>query len=153
MGYTDPRLAEALVFTAVAEAADVGAPCPSNQDLADIIDGSVSSPPYILTRLQRQGLIAIERYQKERRITIVETGKQTAPVRNPAIHWRNRKRNVPAPAITAVRQRDNETGRRIIVAARREGMDVQTFLTCMVAVGFAEYERSIHHEAMEGVGG
>lgn len=84
---------EMMVYRALNDAAEAGVKCPTCDDLADLIDtNSVASTVNVVKRLERRGLIQVQRYQRERRVTIMATGKKTAEVRAPVPHWRDRDR-------------------------------------------------------------
>jgi hypothetical protein len=76
---------EQLVYEALREAAANGDQCPLNLDL-EMITGfnSGSMGPVLVQRLERKGLIVVERYQRFRRVQIVATGQWTA--RSPSQH-------------------------------------------------------------------
>lgn len=77
------------VLEMVTRAADAGLPCPTNGELAGALGfNSHSGPINALERLQRRGLIVVERFQIERRVTIVATGKRTK-IFNDRPHWRD----------------------------------------------------------------
>lgn len=73
-------------------AAEQQAPCPRNDDIADVLGvASVATPAMCLRRLEAGGYIIVRRYQRTREVTIAATGKSTAPAcgdRRP--HWRER---------------------------------------------------------------
>lgn len=140
IGY-DPREAERKVLDALTAAADAGAKCPTQDELAELIGvEAVSTTVGIVNRLERKGLIKVERYQRERRVMIVATGNMTAPAANPVTHWRRRALKVPSPTLGHIRHRKPDVAAQIIVAARREGMEVQEFLACLVWAGFERYQ-------------
>ena len=70
---------EQLVYEALCEAAANGDVCPNYLDLNEIggFDSSSWSPT-VVKRLERRGLIVVERYQRFRRVQIVATGQWTA---------------------------------------------------------------------------
>lgn len=135
-----PLTAEQIVYDALAAAADAGLPCPSNEDLAELLGGyALSAPPQIIDRLVRSGRVTVVRYHKEREVTIVATGLSTAPARTPVPHWRDRPRDVPAPAEHALRRARPETASSIFAAARKMGRMPAEFLADLVWIGWAEY--------------
>ena len=70
-------------------AANAGHPCPSNGVLAGAIGASSSSNPVnVMARLQKRGLITVERFATSRIVTITATGKSTFGDRSKAPHWR-----------------------------------------------------------------
>lgn len=143
----NPRIAEDVILNALVQAAEVGSPCPTADDLSDLIgSSSVSTTVGIMQRLEKRGIIKIERYQRERRVTIVKTGAKTAQVKTPVPHWRDRPRAVPSPAFEVVRRRDPEASQALMVAARHEGRALSDFLADMVWLGFQQY-RAIQSQA------
>ena len=75
-----PNAAELKVFDALRRAADAGAECPTNHQLANaggyMTGGSIT---HVLRRLTQFGLIAVKRYPRARRqVTIVTSGNTTA---------------------------------------------------------------------------
>lgn len=77
------------VLEMVTLAADAGLPCPTNNEMSCRLGfKSVSGPINALERLQRRGLIVVERFHMERRVTIVATGNKTK-VFNDKPHWRD----------------------------------------------------------------
>lgn len=82
---------EAAILARLTEAAAAGEPCPNNGELARLIGSAVSTHALdILTRLERRGVLAIDRRGKHRAVTIVATGQRTGdgggrwPVSSPA---------------------------------------------------------------------
>lgn len=72
------------ILSAIIGAADVGRPCPTNNELADIGGcQSASGAAGLVRALERKGLIAVTRYAYQRQVTITSSGKQTALVGNP----------------------------------------------------------------------
>lgn len=130
---------ERLTLELITEAAHAGRPAPTADDIQEHTGcNSISSTVSLVQRLERRGLIAVERYQRARRMTVLATGKRTAEVINRTPHWRNlaRPRSAPSVAISYVRQRRPDLGREIIVAARREGLSVQDFIGELVWLGW-----------------
>lgn len=85
------------VLREVTRAADAGEPCPSNNGLTDLIGAqSPSSPVNALRRLERAGLIRVERFATARRVTIVATGRQTRLDAPAKPHWRERPEHAAA---------------------------------------------------------
>ena len=89
--------AEARVLAAVEKAAADNRTCPTNTELAEVAGfNSVGAASGVLSRLQKLGLIAIQRGQCSRVVTITSTGAQTAgAVGSP--HWRDRPGFVASP--------------------------------------------------------
>lgn len=80
---------EQKILEIVTAAANAGEPCPTNSKLADMMHfKSHSGPLGLLQRLQSRGLITLERFQVERRVTINATGRRTK-VYNTQPHWRD----------------------------------------------------------------
>lgn len=145
---------QSRLLSVLSDAADRGMRCPTNEDLADTLGlRAISAPVYLMDELARRGLIRVERYQRERQVTITATGKATAPVRNPAPHWRDRPRDVPAPAAHVVRTQRPDTARDIMAAARREGRDPAEFLCDLVWLGWRRWQddRVIQSGSTDGV--
>ncbi|WP_285020260.1 hypothetical protein [Novosphingobium sp. fls2-241-R2A-195] len=78
------------IFAILVDCAETGKPCPSNEVLAATLGFETAfAGTTALRRLAKRGLILIERYSRNRIVTIVETGKRTAgDVGKP--HWRDR---------------------------------------------------------------
>ena len=70
---------ERAVYDAIQEAAEGGLPCPINMDLEALINcSSTSQGAKVVAALEAKGLIIVRRFQRFRRVQIVETGKWTA---------------------------------------------------------------------------
>lgn len=125
---------EQIVFDAIVSAANADRRAPTCDELCEATGcRAVATTVNIVRRLEvHHGLIQVERFQRERRITIMETGKQTAEVRTPATHWRHRPRNVPAPSIAVLRLKKPDVAKELMVAARHEGRDLQDYLSDLV---------------------
>lgn len=68
--------------------AAAGEICPTNGALCELLGmESVGATSGVLSRLERRGLIAVERGQQSRVVTIIETGRKTAGTVKTA-HWR-----------------------------------------------------------------
>lgn len=68
-----------LVFRAFERAANAGHAAPTNQQLCGLLGmASASGPLPYIAELEAAGRIRVERYHRNRRVTIVETGRQTA---------------------------------------------------------------------------
>ena len=133
-------VSEREILKALTRAADAGAPCPMNAVLdARIGASSASTSATIVKRLEGWGLIRVERWQRERRVTIVATGRATAQVRTRAPHWRDRPRNIPAPTPQRVKQRDPDRFDAILAAARGEDRELAEFLADLVWLGWGTY--------------
>jgi len=87
----EQRLLEILIT-----AADKGDVCPSNDQICELMGmQSIGSPPTVMNKLVRRGLIRVERFGNSRIVTIVATGKSTAGERG-APHFSTRVNHVPA---------------------------------------------------------
>lgn len=128
---TEQRLYDALVPIAAA-----GLPCPSNEELAELLGVSISAPPGVLTRLEHKGLIQVERYQRSRVVTIVATGARTQQPASTAVHWRDRPAGVPAPSITTVRSHRPELIDHIAERAAASGTSIADLLCDLVWIGW-----------------
>ncbi len=76
---------EQVVMNELTRAAREQGTCPTNLDLEMMLgcqSGSVA--PSIVARLERKGLITVQRYQRFRTVTICATGETTA--RSPSMH-------------------------------------------------------------------
>ena len=105
---------ERVVYDALVRAADASAACPTNPQLCGVLgDNSTSSPVKVLERLVDRRLIEVRRFQNAREVTILASGKSTAPAANRSPHWRDRPgvdrpptkragRVVEAPALTLI---------------------------------------------------
>ncbi len=84
---------DAIILAALERAANAGQPCPSNGELASLIDRqSTSAAVEALARLSRAGRIAVQRGPASRVVTILATGKSTAGTITQT-HWRDRPEN------------------------------------------------------------
>jgi hypothetical protein len=138
---------EEVVLAAITRAANAGYPCPTADDLLDLLPQfhSVSVTVDIVNRLEAEGMIEVERYQRGRRVKIVSTGNMTALPTNLAPHWRTRPGNVLTPALHVLRARNFDLTREIMNAARQEGKDLSWFLGDLVFE--AMRARAIHADS------
>lgn len=84
----NPR--EQLVLDALREAADAGEPCPSNTQLAQLIDAcGTSLPSTLISRLEHAGHFTVQRAHNGRRVHFAD-GASTAPLQIST--WQNRSR-------------------------------------------------------------
>lgn len=135
---------EAAVYRMLAEAAAHGRECPSNDDLCAVLAcPSSSTPADAITRLERKGLIRVQRYQRARRVQIVVSGDWTAEPGNTAPHWRDRPKgkDMPTPAAHHVQRREPDISAQIAVWASRRGVKLVDALADLVFVGW-EVERN-----------
>jgi DNA-binding MarR family transcriptional regulator len=75
------RLTEAqtIVFASVFEAAEKGLPCPTGEELNDLLGfSSDSASRFTLARLEAKGLIKVERHRRHRIVTITATEAKTS---------------------------------------------------------------------------
>jgi DNA-binding MarR family transcriptional regulator len=132
---------ERRIFATIVVAAEVGRLAPTADELQAVCGcNSVSTTVNIVHRLERRGLIWVERYQRSRRMFVVSTGKATAPVSNKTPHWRtlSRPKSVPALSLQHVRQRQPDLAAEIIRAAHREGMRIDDFIADLVWSGWQQ---------------
>ncbi len=130
---------ERKTLALIAEAARTGRRAPTADDIQEHTGcNSISTTVNIVQSLEKRGLISVERFQRSRRITILETGMRTAAVINETPHWRSgaRPRSTPSVPISWVQARKPDLARQLIVAARHEGMSVQDFLGALVWAGW-----------------
>lgn len=144
---------ETQLLAILSTAAAAGHRCPTNEDLADALGlRATSAPVWLMQRLEKSGMIVVERYQRERRVTIVETKQSTAAVRNPAPHWRDRPRDVPTPSPVKLRERRAATADAIYAEARRLNLEPAEFLADLVWAGWVQWQgREIQPGASAGV--
>ena len=136
---------ERAVLACVTEAADAGRAAPTGDELQECCGcDSISTTVNLVQRLERKGLIQVERYQRTRRITVLATGKATAPVTNRTPHWRTKKRpgRMPSASLHMVKARDPDMAMQIIKAARREGMGLDDFIVELVWAGWQSREEA-----------
>ena len=69
---------EALIYRELEAAAAQGIACPTNAELARRIDAASSEASYLIRGLENKGFVRVERFNRARRVTIVETGTATA---------------------------------------------------------------------------
>jgi len=123
---------EMMIYRALRDAADDGRPCPTADDLSDLIGANaVATTVGVMQRLERRGPIQVERYQRARRVTIVETGAKTAEPANQSPHWRE----ISVTLGTLRRQRPADANAIVFEAARRK-MRVADFLSDLVWAGW-----------------
>ena len=137
-GLTGLSWNELTIYRALADAAAAGAPCPTADALGALIRcASPSTTPTIVGRLERKGLIRVERYQRSRRVQIVATGDWTAEPPNQSPHWRERpKAGVPAPARTVVAAHQPTMASEIAMWAQKRGVSLADALCDLVFVGW-----------------
>lgn len=69
-----------VILSALKRAAEMGAPCPSNPELGAIVGYSRDTVREAIQRFVDEGRINLEVRGSKRRVTIVDTGKSTAPI-------------------------------------------------------------------------
>jgi DNA-binding MarR family transcriptional regulator len=144
---------ERTAYEVLFDAAERGAPAPTADDLQAACGcNSVSTTVNLVQRLEQRGLIAVERYQRSRRITITATGKATAPVKNATPHWRSqpRPRDMPSIGLQIALQRKPDMLNQFLVAARREGLTVQDFIAELVWAGWQARAAAIQSASEAG---
>ena len=144
---------ERKTLALIAEAAQSGRRAPTADDIQEHTGcNSISTTVHIVQSLEKRGLISVERFQRSRRITILETGMRTAAVVNETPHWRAgvRPRSAPSVPLSWVQARKPDLARQMIVAARHEGMSVQDFLGALVWAGWKAREKAMEEESGRG---
>lgn len=69
------------IFNMIERAADGGQVCPTNREIADMLNvRSVGTPSMKISMLEAAGLIAVTRFGNSRIIEIVATGRKTIPM-------------------------------------------------------------------------
>lgn len=82
---------EHMVMNELIRCAREGELCPTVTHFAVLLGCSEGGAVVgIMRRLERRGLIRVQRWQKTRQVTICSTGAQTALPKSRAIHWRDR---------------------------------------------------------------
>lgn len=116
----DLSSAQKRALAAIERAAEAGEPCPSNNDLADLLGhASPSAGSDIVRELEALGLILVERFQQARRVTILATGRVTAYRGRGVPHWRLREDRVPIGEQCAAEARNREA--RLKIASKFGG--------------------------------
>lgn len=79
-----------VVYAALVAAAEAGARCPTNDALCGQTGhASTNSAVEAIKRLVHAGIITVERFARDRVVTIAATGKKTAAPKCTAPHWRD----------------------------------------------------------------
>ncbi|QZP06814.1 hypothetical protein [Caenibius sp. WL] len=86
---------ETAIFEILVEAANVGAKCPSNTRIADRLGHSATNISNVMGTIARKGWIDIDTRTNGRIVTILSTGKVTAPLPTPRKRIVNPVRTVP----------------------------------------------------------
>lgn len=80
------------LYDMLARAADNNELCPNNDTLVELFNlASGSSVVNLFHKLEKAGLITVERFMQGRVVTITATGKQTLRPANTTPHWRTRR--------------------------------------------------------------
>ena len=134
---------ETITYDAIKLSAQNCEPCPRADDLVEITGcQSVSTTVKFVQSLEAKGFIKIERYQRSRRVYVVELDMWTALPLNRSPHWRDRPRQLPAPSITTIRQRKTDVADEISKWAINRGVAMCDALADLVFVGWeVEKER------------
>lgn len=102
-GQAIARAKDQRIYAALCEAAEAGARAPTADQLSELLDEdgtggpSISGTMLILSRLEKQGLIRIRRFQRYREVQIVATGRWTAAAPCQTPHWRDRSTHCCLP--------------------------------------------------------
>lgn len=132
----DREKAKEAVFAKLEEAAKVGAPCPSAEDLAEVAGvESISTTVALMHVLEREGRITVDRFQKGRTVVINATGDSTAEPANQTPHWRDIAREVPTPTVDLVAQRQPSARNMIFALAKRQGKSPQDYMVDLILLG------------------
>lgn len=95
-----------VVYAMLVRAAEAGEPCPCNAEIAAVLGStSVGAASECVSRLERDGWIAVERGNRQRVVTILATGRRTAGV-IAAPHWRQRIATIATTAVAPRRTTD-----------------------------------------------
>jgi DNA-binding MarR family transcriptional regulator len=121
---------EMMVYRALRKAADEERECPSADDISDLIGANaVSTTVDLIQRLERKGMIRVQRYQRSRRVFIIETGKSTKEPTNKAPPWREQ-----AITLSALQAERPDMMIEVTLAADRAGVTLaEYFRTCFWA--------------------
>lgn len=121
---------EMQIYRSIRAAALADLPCPTCDDLADLTGASaVASTVNVIHRLERKGVIKVERYQRSRRCYVFEVSKWTAPV-DESPHWRG-----SAVTIGDLRKQHTDGAIEIVALADRLGIDTKEMLSRLVWAG------------------
>lgn len=132
-----PSDREVKLLAIIRRCTDACEPVPTIDDIAEQLDvANGGTVPEMFRRLHDMGLIINEPFQRGRRVCLVETGKWSALPLNAAPHWRNRPKNVPAPAPAAIRARRPDIAAEIFTEAARLGKPAVEYLSDLVYIGW-----------------
>ncbi len=123
--------AEAVVLQALTRAANRHEPCPTNSRLAELLGArSSGAPNSTLQRLEKRGLIKVDRYSSSRQVTIVATGRRTRAPASAAKHWRDRPEH--AAKLATISNLGPKMAELIREAAEQQGVSI---VDLVVSVG------------------
>lgn len=123
--------AESVVLQALTRAANRHEPCPTNSRLAELLGArSSGAPNSTLQRLEKRGLIKVDRYSASRQVTIVATGRRTRAPASAAKHWRDRPEH--AAKLATINNLGPKMAELIREAAEQQGVSIVDFV---VSVG------------------
>ncbi len=119
--------AETVVLQALTRAANRGAPCPTNSRLAELLGACSSGAPVsTLHRLEKLGLIKVDRYASSRQVTIIATGRRTQAPASAAKHWRDRPEH--AAKLATINSLGPKMAELIREAAEQKGVSIVDFV-------------------------
>jgi hypothetical protein len=122
-----------MLYWAHVRASEEGVPALIGEEVAELLGcanggGTMNG---IEQRMERNGWIRVDRFQRWRRVTIMATGKSTADVGTPAPHWRTRPEHQVEP-FALLRMRHPETAAAVLVQARRQRKSPAAFLAELI---------------------
>jgi len=111
-------LARTKAMRLISAAADAGRPCPTNAELAECAGSlSTTTGALIVAQLEKLGAIAVERFNSDRRITVLATGRSTARRGlSTTPHWRS-SANPSGPTPAGLTPREGATLALLTAAA------------------------------------
>lgn len=128
---------EMMVYRALRDAADAAAPCPTCDELCDLIGcDSSSTPVRIIHQLEARGLIRVKRYQRARQVFVVATGKWTRAPASTSEPWRE-----TAVTLSALQRERPDDTIELLLAADRAGKPLAAFMREMLWAGLAAIQR------------
>lgn len=94
-----------LAYDAIVRAARAGLQCPTNPELCDIIGAcSPSAGANVVAKLEKRGLITVERFNSGRNVSVPSLGLATRPYGGRSReHWRANGRQPARKAYTALK--------------------------------------------------
>lgn len=121
------------VLAMISRAAKANEACPDNGAIAALVGASsISAAPKYLDRLEKKGLISVERFNTQRRVTIVATGDQTRIYGDPRPHWSLSRKASPARPRQAGQGEAGETDVRAEVELEKRRVDREPCPRCGV---------------------